>query len=84
MIHETSQELRRRLAGVGVELLARLDGGADKAPATLDAFPDQRDRTEFFFMLDNLHPDRITALRMVVEAYRNKTPLPKVGGVTLF
>lgn len=81
---ETSQELRRRLAGVGVTMLARLNDGADKATATLELLPDYRDRIEFFFMLDNLHPDRMSALRMVVDAYQNKTPLPKIGGVTLF
>jgi len=83
---ETSIELRRRLAGAAVaaNLLARLEGNEDKAALTVEVFPDQRDRTEFFFMLDNLHPDRVAALRMVVDAYQNGTPLPKVGGVTLF
>lgn len=81
---ETSQELRRRLAGAAVALKLEIEGGADKAQATLKAFPAYRDRIEFFFMLDNLHPDRMVAMRMVVEAYQNKTPLPKVGGITLF
>lgn len=81
---ETSIQLRKRLAEAAVTLHEKIIAGEDKAVATLAVFPDYSDRIEFFFMLDNLHPNRMTALKMVVDAYQNKTPLPKIGGVTLF
>jgi hypothetical protein len=77
---ETDAQRRSRIAKQAVLFKAAIDLGKQKHLAAMEFFPDYSDRQEFFFLLDCVHPDRIVSLGMMVDAYQNRTPFPKIGG----